>query len=38
MLLVVLAENELDIFDKEKEILIKDGEAISPPGIYLPIK
>lgn len=36
MLLVVLAENELDIF--EEGILYKDGEAITPPGIYLPIR
>ncbi|MDF2822204.1 MAG: hypothetical protein K0R15_2652 [Clostridiales bacterium] len=38
MLLVVRVENELDIFDQEREILFKNGEKISPPGIYLPIK
>jgi len=37
MLLVVLAENRLDIYEQENEILFKDGEKISPPGIYLPI-
>lgn len=38
MLLVVLADNRLDIYVQENEILFKDGEKISPPGIYLPIK
>lgn len=36
MLLVVLEENHLDIY--EEGILYKDGEGINPPGIYLPIK
>lgn len=35
MLLVVLAENRLDIYDQDKEILFKDGEKISPAYIYL---
>lgn len=38
MVLVVLAENRLDIYAQENEILFKDGEKISPPGIYLPIR
>ena len=35
MLLVVREENQLDIY--EEGILYKNGERISPPGIYLPI-
>lgn len=38
MLLVVLAENRLDIYEPENEILFKDGKAITPPGIYLPLR
>jgi hypothetical protein len=38
MLLVVLAQNHLDIYDDDNEILYKDDEAITPPGIYLPIR
>jgi hypothetical protein len=38
MLLVVLAQNRLDIYEEDNEILYKDGEAITPPGIYLPIR
>jgi hypothetical protein len=38
MVLVVLAENRLDIFEPENEILYIDGEKVRTPGIYLPIK
>lgn len=36
MLLVVLAQNRLDIY--EEGILYKNGKGINPPGIYLPIR
>ena len=36
MLLVVRKDDCLDIY--EEGVLYKDGERISPPGIYLPIK
>lgn len=38
MVLVVLAENRLDIYEPDNEILYVDGEKVRTPGIYLPIR
>lgn len=37
MILVVLAENRLDIYEPENEIIYVDGKKVRTPGIYLPI-
>ncbi len=38
MLLVVLKENEMDIYEPENEIIYVDGKKVITPGIYLPIR
>lgn len=38
MVLVVLTENKLDIFEPENNIIYVDGEKVRTPGIYLPLR